>query len=258
MPFTAPSRVDSPLTRAAVATGEQAAAVATSHKWAEGRFSGVDGQLIPQAEITPSVYPGLLDVEKEKIRFPIPEQDLIQLAMAFLQDDNDPNRDAGYRVARDFKFKGPVVPALVESWPWGEYSEKRSSFDLSVGFPDLNPQYYDFRQDPLEPERVWFTARGTATNLGCLPGQAEPSGKRIVSPPQTCSLTFNHQGQVQKYTIGYVMDRDVGNTGGLGGIYGLLYGAGVALPFPEAKPWEPSWGYVLFLKFANLLSGKIV
>lgn len=225
---------------------------------AEGRFSGVDEKLIPQTEITPSVYPGLLDMEKEKGGFPIPEEDLIQLAMAFLMDDNDPNRDAGYRVASNFKFKGPVVPALVESWPWDEYSAKRNSFDLSIGFPDLNPQYYDFRQDPLEPERVWFTARGTATNLGCLPGQAEPSGNKVVSPPQTCSLTFNEQGQVRKYTIGYVMDRDVGNTGGLGGIYGLLYGAGVALPFPEAQPWKPSLGYVLFVKFANLLSGNVV
>jgi len=239
------------ITRAAMAEKD------SNSDWAQGRFQGVDKRLIPERELTPEVYPGLLDVETKK-DFPLAEQDLIQLAIAFLQADNSDGKAAAVRVASCFKFKGPVVPALVESWGWDEYREKREGFDLSVGFPDLNPQYYDFRQDPLEPERIWFTARGTATNLGLLPGQLEPSGKKIISPPQTCSLTFNEQGQVLKYTIGYVMDRDVGNTGGLGGIYGLLYGAGVSLPFPEAQPWKPSLGYKLFLKFTNLLNGKIV
>ena len=32
-----------------------------------------------------------------------------------------------------------------------------------------------------------------------------------------CSLTFDSDGLVKKYTIGYVVDRSVGNTGGLGG-----------------------------------------
>lgn len=239
------------ITRAALAGKD------SDSDWSQGRFEGVDKRLIPEKELTPEVYSGLLDVESKK-DFPLVEQDLIQLAIAFLQADNSDGKAAGLRAANNFEFKGPVVPALVDAWGWGEYREKRDSFDLSVGFPDLNPQYYDFRQDILEPERIWFTARGTATNLGLLPGQARPSGKRIVSPPQTCSLTFNEQGQVLKYTIGYVMDRDVGNTGGLGGIYGLLYGAGISLPFPEAQPWKPSFGYKLFVKFANLLNGKIV
>lgn len=256
--FATPRRANGAVPRASVAVETEAPALPTSKLWAETRFPGVSERLIPEKEITPSVYPGLLDVEKERKHFPIPEQDLIQLSIAFLEADNDPSRNEGFRVASNFKFKGPVVPALVESWGWDEYCEKRNSFDLSAAFPDLNPQYYDFRQDPLEPARIWFTARGIATNVGILPGQAKPSGKTVISPPQTCSLTFNEQGQAIKYTIGYVMDRDVGNTGGLGGIYGLLYGAGVALPFPEAQPWEPSLGYKLFLKFANLLNGKLV
>ncbi len=36
------------------------------------------------------------------------------------------------------------------------------------------------------------------------------------------------------------MDKETGNTGGLGGVFGLFYAIGYALPFPEAQPYEPS------------------
>jgi hypothetical protein len=40
------------------------------------------------------------------------------------------------------------------------------------------------------------------------------------------------------------MDREVGNTGGLGGVYGILYGIYPnLLLFPEAQPWSPSPQY---------------
>ena len=52
-------------------------------------------------------------------------------------------------------------------------------------------------------------------------------------PPQANSLTFNEEGKVTQLTIGYVLDRRVGNTGGLGGAFGIFYGVGLALPFPE-------------------------
>lgn len=61
------------------------------------------------------------------------------------------------------------------------------------------------------------------------------------------SVTFNEAGLVTKYTIGYVMDREVGNTGGLGGVYGILYAINPnLLQFPEAQPWTPSPQYQIF------------
>ena len=81
-----------------------------------------------------------------------------------------------------------------------------------------------------------------------------PTGVRVESPPQSCSVIFNAEGLVRKFTIGYVMDRDVGNSGGLGGAYGLLYAIGKPLPFPEAQPWKISKRYKAFLFFGNLTS----
>ncbi|GLC41266.1 WD repeat-containing protein 91 [Pleodorina starrii] len=45
------------------------------------------------------------------------------------------------------------------------------------------------------------------TFRGKLPFGIKPTGKVIEEPPQTASLTFNAAGQVEGYTMGYVMDR---------------------------------------------------
>jgi hypothetical protein len=46
--------------------------------------------------------------------------------------------------------------------------------------------------------------------------------------------------QVEDFTMGYVMDRRLGNTGGLGGAFGLLYAIGCPFPYPEGRPWQSS------------------
>ena len=100
-----------------------------------------------------------------------------------------------------------------------------------------------------------YVARGRGTNTGPFPPfSTEPTGKELINPPQACSLTFDAKGLVTKYTIGVVMDRQVGNTGGLGGLYGILYAIGKPLPFPEAQPWKMSKRYWLFQALGNLAS----
>ena len=112
---------------------------------------------------------------------------------------------------------------------------------MKTAFPDFQGEFYNFNVDPFEGNRVWYIARGRGTNTGPLPPFAPTAtGKTLVNPPQACSLTFNEAGLVVKYTIGYIMDRSAGNTGGLGGLYGVLYAIGKPLPFPEARPWKMS------------------
>jgi len=119
-------------------------------------------------------------------------------------------------------------------------------FSFDAGFPDIRNNFYGFETDPLMPNRVWVFAQFEGTNTGPLPFGGEPTGRRVVTCPQMTSLVFDDEGKVARYNIGYPLDRTTGNSGGLGGVYGILYGLGRALPFPEAQPWTPSKRYRLF------------
>ena len=95
-------------------------------------------------------------------------------------------------------------------------------------------------------------ASGTDNGEGFLGNK--PTGKTFSTPPQACSIKFNQDGLVTKYTIGHVMERSMGNTGGLGGIFGPAYALGSPLPFPEANPWKPSKRYQALQAVGRLLS----
>jgi hypothetical protein len=69
---------------------------------------------------------------------------------------------------------------------------------------------------------------------------------------QASSMLFNEQGECTQLTVGYVMDKQIGNTGGLGGVFGILYAIGYGLPFPEAQPWNKSIQYSVFNQVGSL------
>lgn len=175
--------------------------------------------------------------------FPIKPEALIMKAKVFLAYDlGVGNPDL---LSKDFEFVGPVVGPLSKQ----TYVQAVGGFNFAELYPDQNNEYHHFRVDPFEPNRVWFTARGRGTNTG----GSEPSGKAYVQPPQACSLRFEPNGEVNQFTIGYVMDRRIGNTGGLGGAFGIAYAMGKPLPFPEANPWKPSKRYRMLMWLGSFM-----
>lgn len=160
-------------------------------------------------------------------------------------------------LADDFRFCAPVVggatptpqdptqPGLSKA----QYLSALRSFDLLKAFPDMNNNYHMFRVDPFETNRVWFQTRCTATHTGELMGKPA-TGRRLVLPPQAFSMTFNAAGQVTLFNVGYVIDRTIGNTGGLGGAFGFFWGTDNPLPFPECRSFKPS----LQMRALNFLS----
>lgn len=154
-------------------------------------------------------------------------------------------------LSEDFQFVGPVVGPLGPE----AFVKAVGGFDLTTGFPDMKSNFYHFRVDPYETNRVWFTSRTTGTHTGTLAGRFEATGTRVECPPQALSMTFNEKGQVTKVTVGVVMDRTLGNTGGLGGVFGLFYAIGSPLPFPEAQPWKMSKRYKFF-QFLGRLANR--
>lgn len=119
-----------------------------------------------------------------------------------------------------------------------QYLAAVGGFKLKDAFPDLDPHPYHWRVDVYEPNRVWFTTRTTATHTGPLKfggSTYQPTGKVVYGAPECLSYTFDANGKCTSFTGGYIMDRRVGNTQGLGALFGIL----AAIGGPVLKPGSP-------------------
>lgn len=145
-------------------------------------------------------------------------------------------------LADNFRFVGPVVGPLTKT----KFVDAFFSFKLKEAFPEATSGMHSIRVDPFDPRRVWFTNRFEGQHTGTFAGKIKPTGKWVCSGNESASMTFDNEGKVVKLTVGYVMDKEIGNTGGLGAVFGIFYAIGMALPFPEGRPWRKSWQYRFF------------
>ena len=189
-----------------------------------------------------------LQANRDRTGFPIAPDDLIAKAKEVIiknQNLQDPAVFDDSIYADNFRFVAPFVGGATSTtgerigFTKAEFLASLRSFDLLKAFPNLNNRYHAFRVDVFEPNRVWFQTRAKATHTGELMG-ASPTGKSLELPPEALSMTFNADGQVELFTVGYVIDRTAGNTGGLGGAFGYFWGTGNPLPFPECQPFKGS------------------
>ncbi len=104
---------------------------------------------------------------------------------------------------------------------------------------------------------MWWFSRLTATHTGPLNfgGNVIPGkGVEIKMPPQASSMLFDKDGKVYTMTVGYTMDKRIGNTNGLGAVFGILNAIGNALPFPEAQQlYTPSIRFEAFERVAKTI-----
>lgn len=174
--------------------------------------------------------------------FPIKPTDLIEKCKDVVR--NQFGCEKPELLAEDFQFIFPVVGPLQKA----EFIEAFSSFKIEEAFTG-SANFFGFNVDPMEPNRVWFFSRSVQTHSGELVFGAmkmKPTGTVVVPPPQVLSMSFNREEECYKLTGGYSVDRTVGNTGGLGGVFGLIHAIGGSLPFPEGKPWKPSLKWEAF------------
>jgi len=167
------------------------------------------------------------------------EKKLKELATALIC--NELGGDDPSLLSDDFQFLFPVVGPLTKT----AFIEAFTKFKVREAFPTAAANYYNFRVDPLEPNRIWMLSRGAYEHLGTLnfgPSKFAATGKRICLPPQCFSMSFNAEGKCYKLTGGYNVDRSAGiATEGLGGMFGIVHGLRLMkLPFPEGRPWKRS------------------
>ena len=112
-------------------------------------------------------------------------------------------------------------------------------------FPNFCPNVWSMNVDPINP-RVWLLCYPRATHSGKVTQVfGEPTSKQVVLPPSIFSLTFNESGKVVYFSAGFPMDY-TGNTGGLSGLFGLMYATRGPQGFVEARPYAKSFGRRVF------------
>jgi len=134
-------------------------------------------------------------------------------------------------LAPSFALSTPVGPPLAR-----DAFLDAGWIDLEAAMPDLQMNYRDARPCAFDVNRVWFSSapRGTHTAPLTLGGVTHPpTGRRWEAPPECGSATFDADGRCVCVTYGYVMDRRMGNTDGLGGIHGLCSALGLPMPVPK-------------------------
>ena len=146
-------------------------------------------------------------------------------------------KDLEAELAQDFEFVAPLVGPL----------SKQALMDATAGL-DLFEALPVRRAIPRLPRRRRRRdARVVRARDRNADGDPEVRGHRSAAvvaagrgvPPEAVSLRFTDDegtGQLRELTTGYPVDRRVGTTGGLGGLFGILEGLGAPLPPPLTRP----------------------
>mmetsp|Transcript_37869 Transcript_37869/g.122453 ORF Transcript_37869/g.122453 Transcript_37869/m.122453 type:complete len:406 (-) Transcript_37869:237-1454(-) len=177
----------------------------------------------------PPPEPSLLEVPQLAASDALSEERLLELCAALLETDYGAERPE--LLADSFTFTGPVVGPL----PKAEFLSSYGESNLRKAFPDLEYSYRDVRVCPFDVNRVWYTYSRSGTHsatLRLLGSNYPPTGKRWEAPPECGSAQFDTEGRCVALTGGYVMDRRMGNTGGLGGLFGMCVALGIPTPYP--------------------------
>eukprot|EP00562_Extubocellulus_spinifer_P032079 CAMPEP_0178712502 /NCGR_PEP_ID=MMETSP0699-20121125/18918_1 /TAXON_ID=265572 /ORGANISM="Extubocellulus spinifer, Strain CCMP396" /LENGTH=252 /DNA_ID=CAMNT_0020361261 /DNA_START=179 /DNA_END=937 /DNA_ORIENTATION=+ len=186
-------------------------------------------------------------------KFPHTADTLIARAKSLLNPDILlGQKDDGECLADDFEFVAAVVGPIGKD----EYLGALANFKLEESF-DIEPNFFGFSVDPMQPNRVWFFNRQTATHTAKFLG-AEPKedarDNELILPPQCYHIDFDDDLKMKEFGF-YTVDRRQGTTGGLGGAFAYMYGVGRPLPIPECQPYKRSFRFRL-LSFVGGLAQK--
>lgn len=187
-----------------------------------------------------------------KSKYPIGPDDLIKKTREIIQSEfgTKAGSNPDDLLAEDFQFVAPIVGPLRKD----EFLRAFGGFKLRDAVPDFVDNVI-FQVDPLEPNRCWFISRSVGTHTGPLMFGGKtiaPTNKKIYMPPQASSMLFDEEGKCYTLTVGYTMDKRIGNTNGLGALFGILYAVGHPIPCPEAKAlYNPSLRFESFLRLAG-------
>lgn len=180
------------------------------------------------------------DLLGSKNTFPIPPDKLIRRAQYCLSPEGGSIgfNDGGESLADDFRFTAAFIEEGKE-----HYIEKINMIGFQNAF-DVMPEYRNFYVDPNQTNRVWFNARNNYRHIDTFMG-TKATGKVYELPPEQFHMDFDEKGLIKEFGF-YTTDRRQGTTGGLGGVFGVMYAIGKRLPIREFRPYKPTWRFRFF------------
>lgn len=189
----------------------------------------------------------------DKSEFAIPPENLIELAKKIQFDTQVGILDGGECLTEDVVFRAAVVELQGKE----RYLQAVKNLNFTSFF-DIDATIFGWHVDPLLPNRVYYNSHTSAKHAKKDFFGVKPEGKELVLPPQLYHMDFTPEGKVKEFGF-YTVDRNHGNTGGLGGAYGYFYGLGRPLPYPECQPYRKSFRRRLFdgfIRIAEAVSKK--
>ncbi|KAL7519157.1 hypothetical protein ACHAWX_003950 [Stephanocyclus meneghinianus] len=151
---------------------------------------------------------------------PFPDSVMIQLAKGVTASNfglEDPDL-----LSEDFSYLEPLMGPLNKE----RYIEIFTNYNVRDAVPDLDYRFENYRIDPYDPYRVWVDTRARGTRTGPIGKSTSPVTSNYLAPPESMSFTFDNDGFCTRITAAATLDPLLGNTGLLGGVYGLLYATG--------------------------------
>ena len=182
---------------------------------------------------------------KASTKFPIKPVDLICNAKKAIEAGIG-TKDGGECLADDFTFCAAVVGPLGKT----EFLNALGTFKLEDSW-DIKNESFGFTVSPVQPNRVYWFSHQSGTMKADFLGAPVDETKEAILPPQCLHMDFDESGKVKEFGF-YTVDRQYGNTGGLGGAFGFMYAAGRAPPIPEARPYKPSRRFRFFMWLGRL------
>ena len=166
---------------------------------------------------------------------PFPESVMFSLAKRIV--DTYFGVDEPSLLTTDFQFSGPLVGPLTKD----QHLRQSNVAGVKAALPDLELDAYNFEIDAFDPQRVWLILKSSGTQTKALiqddrvVKEAPDAPAGYESAPEAVSVSINEKGLCYRVTTGYVLDKEVGNTKGLGGSLGLLEAIGAGKFFLETR-----------------------
>ena len=166
---------------------------------------------------------------------PFPESVMFSLAKRII--DTYYGVDEPSLLTADFQFSGPLVGPLTKD----QHVRQSTAASVKAALPDLSLDAYNFEIDAYDPQRVWLILKSSGTQTKALVQgdrvvkEAPEVPARYESSPEAVSVSINEKGLCYRVTTGYILDKEIGNTKGLGGSLGLLEAIGAGRSFLETR-----------------------